>query len=57
MVKSVNDNVIQHPRDETEEYQIVVQHVSQLNVLLTSEEINKTEAKEPGRVIGFGPAE
>jgi hypothetical protein len=45
---------IQDAHDEGEALQVVVQHVSQLNVVLTSEEIIKTE--EPRRTIGFGPA-
>jgi hypothetical protein len=45
---------IQDAHDEGEALQVIVQHVSQLNVVLTSEEIIKSE--EPRRTIGFGPA-
>jgi hypothetical protein len=45
---------IQDAHDVGEALQVIVQHVSQLNVVLTSEEIIKTE--ELRRTIGFGPA-
>ena len=45
---------IQDAHGEGQALQVVVQHASQLNVILTSEEITKTE--EPRRTIGFGPA-
>jgi len=45
---------IQDAHDEGEALQVIIQHVSQLNVVLTSEEIIKTE--ELRKTIGFGPA-
>jgi hypothetical protein len=45
---------IRQPQSEGEALKVIVQHVSQLNALLTSEELNKAE--EPRRPIGFGPA-
>src|ERR1700722_20225360 len=44
---------IQDAHDEGEALQVIIQHVSQLNVVLTSEEIIKTE--ELRKTIGFGP--
>ncbi|MFY9983999.1 MAG: hypothetical protein WAK31_04545 [Chthoniobacterales bacterium] len=45
----------QHPKSKGEALKVIVQHVSQLNILLDSEEIVKNEKPRPP--IGFGPAE
>jgi hypothetical protein len=54
----------QNPHKEGEIRKVIVHHVSQLNVFLTSEPIEKYEKygeekheEEPRRIIGFGPAE
>jgi hypothetical protein len=47
---------VQDRHSESETRKVIVQHVSQLNVFLTSEPIKKDE-EEPRRPIGFGPAE
>jgi len=52
---------VQDPQKEGETRKVIVQHVSQLNVFLTSELIEKYEKyekyeEEPKRIIGFGPA-
>jgi hypothetical protein len=49
---------VQDPQREGETRKVIVQHVSQLNVFITSEPIGKGEEKseEPRRIVGFGPA-
>jgi hypothetical protein len=49
---------IQDPQTPGETRKVFLQHVSQMNVCVTSEEINKPtpeQLAEPKRIIGFGP--
>jgi hypothetical protein len=48
---------VQQPQKEGETRKVLVQHVSQLSVVLTSEERKDGVPEEPRRVVGFGPAE